>query len=406
MTTTDPGEDFAALMKEFDAKSASGGRKRPAFELGQTVRGKIVSIGREQAFIDLGSSKAEAMLDLIELHDAEGRLTAKVGDEIEARIVEMGGETGSVLLRKSFGRNSGGDGEGSAELEQAFNLGVPVQGTVTTVNRGGVEVLVAGVRAFCPISQIDLRHTEDPSVFIGQKLDFQITRCETDRRGANVVLSRRALLEKDARARADVLRAKLVVGAVVPGVVTTLKDYGAFVDIGGIEGMLHVSEIGYSRTARPADVLSVGQPLQVQILKIEKTDDPKRPERISLSLKSMAEDPWAEAVQRFGPGTKAKGTVTRVEAFGAFVELAPGLEGLLPIGELGDGKPLRHARDAVKAGQAVDVTVLSVDRERRRLSLGLGDRTDSIDAEGAAAAQRMSAPGRLGTFGDLLKKKL
>jgi predicted RNA-binding protein with RPS1 domain len=168
--------------------------------------------------------------------------------------------------------------EARAELTQAAELGLTVEGTVTAVNKGGVEVTVAGVRGFCPISQLDIRHVPDAAEFVGHKYQFRVTRYDVDRRGANLVVSRRALLEEEARGRAEKIRSKLVVGAVLPGVVSTIKDFGAFVDLGGIEGMLHVSELGHSRTTRPGDVLAVGQRLDVQILRIEKTDDPKRPE--------------------------------------------------------------------------------------------------------------------------------
>jgi small subunit ribosomal protein S1 len=399
MTAEKPGEDFASLLQEFDRKAPRRGRRE--VEVGQMVRGRVVSIGREQAFVDLGSTKAEAVIDLVELRDSRGALTVAVGDEIEARVVATSEDEGSVVLRRTFGRGP----EAKAELEQAFAMNASVEGTVVATNKGGVEVEVAGVRAFCPLSQLDNRRVEDPAAFVGQKLTFKITRHEADARGMNVVLSRRAVLEEAGRAEAVKTRAQLVVGAVLPGIVTTLKDYGAFVDLGGIEGMLHVSEIGHTRTDRPSDVLMPGQRLDVQILKIEKTGDPKRPEKISLSLKALANDPWDSVAERFRAGDKVKGTVTRVEAFGAFVELAPGVEGLIPISEMGTPRPIRHARDVVKPGQPVDMTVLTVDRDRRRLSLGLGDREDAARPEDLAAARGSSVPGRLGTIGDLLKNR-
>ena len=177
----------------------------------------------------------------------------------------------------------------------------------------------------------------------------------------------------------------------LPGVVTGLKDFGAFVDLGGIEGMLHVSEIGFSRVTRPADVLAIGQPVTVQVIRIEKRNDPNRPEQVALSLKALAADPWEEAAARFPAGTRVAGTVTRVEPFGAFVELAPGVEGLAHISTLGGGKPLRHARDAVKPGDRLEVTVIAVDRERRRLSLAPAGESEAIDAESRAVADRAEA---------------
>src|SRR6185295_12866893 len=180
---------------------------------------------------------------------------------------------------------------------------------------------IGGVRAFCPISQLDLRPVADPSIFVGQRLSFRVTRYEDDRRGANIVLSRRALLEEEARGRAVETRAKLIVGAVLPGVVTALKDFGAFVDVGGIEGLLPASEISFQRGTRPGDVLTVGQPVTVQVMRVEKRDDPRRPEQVSFSLKALERDPWQDAAAQFPPGTIVRGQVMRTEAFGAFIQL-------------------------------------------------------------------------------------
>jgi len=265
-------EDFAALLKEFEGKNPR--RSEPQVRVGDSVRGRIISLGQETAFVELEGGKIEGMIDLGQLRDAEGNLTAKIGDEIEARVVETMGKSGCVVLRRTAVARGP---EAKAELQQAAQLGLAVEGTVTGVNKGGVEVLVAGVRGFCPISQLEMRHVEDASAYVGRKLEFRITRYEVDRRGDNLVVSRRALLEADARARAEKIRSKLVPGAVLPGVVVGLKDFGAFIDLGGVEGMLPASELGFSRGMRPADRLSLGQQLEVQILRIEKTDDPKRP---------------------------------------------------------------------------------------------------------------------------------
>jgi small subunit ribosomal protein S1 len=185
-------------------------------------------------------------------------------------------------------------------------------------------------------------------------------------------------------------------------VVSSLRDFGAFIDIGGIDGLLPGSEISHQRGTKPSDVLAVGQEIEVQVLRIEKTDDPKRPERISLSLKSLARDPWQDVADRLAPGSKVQAKVARVEPFGAFVELAPGIEGLAHISELSGGRQAKHAREVVKPGDVIEVTVLSVDREKRRISLGTGEREDVVDAEDFAAAKR-AAPERLGTLGDLFK---
>jgi small subunit ribosomal protein S1 len=394
----DTEEDFAALLAEYEQKGQTKRRKEP--QIGEEVKGRVVSIGRDAVFIDCGG-KSDGMIELTELRDEDGKLTVGVGDELEARVVETSGKAGCVVLRRTVGRGP----VGSAELEQAFAHQIPVEGLVTAVNKGGVEVQVAGVRAFCPISQLDLRHVEDAAGYIGQRLTFRISRYETGgpRGQLNLVVSRRALLEEEARTQAAQTRARLALGAVMKGKVTALKEYGAFVDLGGIEGMLHISELGFQRVAHPKDLLTVGQELEVQVVRIEKSDDPKRPEKVALSLKSLERDPWAEVDKRFPEGMRAAGTVARLETFGAFVEVAPGVEGLVHVSELGQKRHVRHAKEVLKLGQRLEVMVLAVDADKRRLSLGLADARED---EEAAPGQPASAPSTgFGTLGDLLKKK-
>jgi small subunit ribosomal protein S1 len=391
--------DFASMLAEFEQRNPAGNSAQA--QVGDAVRGRLTGIGQETAVVEIAGGAGDGMIGLDELRDEDGNLTVKIGDEIEARVVETMGKKGCVVLRRAMARGP----EARAELTQAAELGLTVEGTVTAVNKGGVEVLVAGVRGFCPISQLDNRHVPDAAEYVGHKYSFRVTRYDVDRRGANLVVSRRALLEEESRGKAEKVRAKLVVGAVLPGVVATIKDFGAFIDLGGIEGMLHVSELGYSRTTRPSEVLAVGQQLNVQILRIEKTDDPKRPERISLSLKSMASDPWDEVSAKFPAGTQIAGKVVRVEQFGAFIELAPGVEGLVHTSELGAGKPVRHAREICKVGDSLTVTVLALDRERRRISLGVGERTDVVSQEDLDHARTVGGSGRFGTLGDLFRAK-
>jgi small subunit ribosomal protein S1 len=393
-----PEEDFAAM---FAASEKQAGReRRPRFAIGDRVRGKIVSIGQEVIVLELAGG-GEGTLETLELRDEAGQLTANVGDTLEARVVAMGDKQGFVALRRGAGSG------GRTDLAAAATTGVPVEGLITGVNKGGLEVDVAGVRAFCPLSQLELRPVADPAAYVGRRLAFRVMRHEEDRRGTNVVLSRRALLEEEARGRAEETRGKVVVGAVLPGVVTAIKDFGAFVDVGGIEGLLPASEISFQRGARPGDVLSVGQPVTVQVMRVEKRDDPRRPEQVSFSLKSLERDPWEDAAGQFPAGTAVRGQVTRAEPFGAFVQLAPGVEGLVHISELGAGRPLRHAREAVKPGDGIDVVVLALEPDKRRISLGLAGHEAVVDEEGRAAAARASgSSGGLGTLGDLLKGKL
>ena len=401
MTSKDEDtQDFAAMLAEFDQVSGPP-QKRRDLRAGEDVRGRVVSIGRDVAFLDIGG-KSEGVLELADLRDADGNLGFDVGDEVEAKVAEVSRD-GGVVLRKRLSRGRGGEA-GEAELGAALISKLPVEGLVTGVNKGGLEVQVLGLRAFCPLSQVDLRPVAEPASFIGQRLLFVVTKVARDSRGLDVVLSRRQLLEEEQAGRADITRGKLAIGAVVRGTVTSLKDFGAFVDLGGIEGLIHVSELGFSRVGKPEDVLQVGQDVEVQVVRIEKTDDPRRPERVGLSLKALAGDPWGDIKQRFPEGAKLAGKVVRLESFGAFVELAPGIEGLVHLGELGAKKRVRHAKEAVKVGQAVEVTVLEVDVSRRRIGLSMAsDAADGASVSDVAAVK--AAPEKLGTFADLFKKK-
>lgn len=369
MSDTDAPADFGEILAAFERQQESVAR-RPDVAPGDKVSGRIVGFGDDAAFVDLGL-KSEGVVPLAELtdpDDPEGGPTVAVGDAIEALVSAIDDDSGQIRLRVRPGHGSAAP----AELAQAHAHGIPVEGTVQAVVKGGVEVTVSGLRAFCPISQLDARYVEDAAAFVGQRLTFRINRFEEGRgRAPNIVLSRRALLEEEARQRAAEARALLEVGKVVRGTVTSLTSYGAFVDLGGIEGLLHVSEIGHGRVEHPQDVLAVGQQLEVEVTRIEPPKGDKTQERISLSRRALLADPWEQEVGRFTPGTRHPGKVVRLETFGAFVELAPGVEGLLHVSELGGEQRLRHPREAVQPGDQLELTVTAVDRERRRISLSL-----------------------------------
>ena len=392
-------EDFAALLAEFDQGEPH--RKRGPSE-GEMVKGRVISVGSEAVFIDLGG-KAEGMLELDQVMDRDGNVTVSVGDTVEARVVDDGRKSGFVLLRRVMAKGA----EAKAELVQAFEHGIPVEGLITAAIKGGVEVQIAGVRAFCPVSQLDLRYVDDPAEYVGKRLEFRITKLEPGR-GAqlNLVVSRKALLAEVAEKGAEELRRTLEVGAVLKGTVTSVKDYGAFVDLGGLEGMLHVSELGHQRVRHPSDLLRVGQSVEVLVTKIERTGDPKRPEKIGLSLKALEKDPWDDVVRDVAVGARIRGKVVRLQQFGAFVELAPGIEGLVHISQLAADRRINHPREVVELGQEVEVNVLGLDHERKRISLSLlaGEDENAAAAEDLAAARR-DAPRSLGTFADLLKKR-
>jgi small subunit ribosomal protein S1 len=386
----DQDDDFAKMFAESERAAPKAG-KRP--RVGDVVGGKVISIGKDTVFVDLGG-KAEGSLDRAQVSDEEGKLQIKLGDKVEARVVADAG--GVLTLRVKVGRGP----EARAELEQAQQLGLPVEGVVTEVIKGGVSVDVAGVRGFCPASQIDVRFVDDLTTYIGQRLTFRITRYEP----RNMVLSRRALLEEDNARRAAETRKKLEPGAVLRGKVVGFKPFGAFVDLGGIEGMLHVSELGYSRVERPEDMLSLGQEVEVAVLKVEPGD---KGERISLSLKALANDPWRDTAAALSEGARVRGKVTRLQPFGAFVEIAPGVEGLVHISELGAGRRINHPREAVAVGQEVEAAVLSVDHERRRIALSMTPSSEGSAEDIAEAAKvvKAHAPTKFGTLGDLLKKR-
>ena len=371
---TEEKSDFEAALLAFEQEQSTSSRALP--RVGEKIEGTILSIGSEYAFVELGG-KAEGQLPVAELRDSEGAALHEVGDEIEALITAESPDGGFMLrLRPGQGPIVG------EEIRDAHRLGIPVEGVVSGINKGGAEVEVGGLRAFCPLSQLAGRYVEDPSELVGRRLQFRITRFEDSGPGRrpNVVLSRRVLLEEEKRQRAEETRSKLEIGALVSGEVTSIASFGAFVDLGGLEGLLHVSEMSYSRISDPGEMLAVGQRLEVQVLKIE--PDPKgKGERISLSIRSLEKDPWLGIEQKFPLGLTVKGKVTRVETFGAFVELQPGIEGLVHVSELGAADRVRHARDVVSPGQEVQARVMGVDQEKHRLSL-------SIQAATAASAAR------------------
>jgi small subunit ribosomal protein S1 len=364
--------DFGDILAEFEQQQAeSGAGKDP--KPGERVSGKVLSIGEEAAFVDIGA-KSDGMVSLAELRNEEGELTVGVGDTLDAMVTGHDEASGCLLLRvkpgSSSGLGAGGTELAIEEISQAHTHGIPVEGVVAEAIKGGVEVNVSGLRAFCPVSQLDLRYVEDPAAFVGRRLTFRVTRFEPTGRGGrpNVVLSRRSLLEEEEELRRKEALEKLEVGAVVRGTVTSVTSYGAFVDLGGIEGLLHVSEMAHERVEDPHELVIEGQVVEVKILSIEEKEGQRR---ISLSRKVLESDPWEEVASRFPEGSMLAGRVSRLEPYGAFVKLAPGLEGLVHVSEMATGRRIAHPREVVELGQDVEVKVLSVDPVKRRISLSL-----------------------------------
>lgn len=392
-------DDFAALFAASEAERPAQARPK----MGDVVRGHVIALGPESAFVAIGG-KAEAVISLAEFRDpTSGEIALAVGDEITATITDDGSRSGSIVLKRTLGRGSRVPGE----LEEAREHGLAIEGLVTGQNKGGFDVQVAGVRAFCPASQIDLRRA-DPAQYIGQRLRFRVTQISAG--GRNVVIARRPLLEEEAAAQAATTWERLHVGAVVRGKVTSLRDFGAFVDLGGVDGLIHVTELSYGRAQHPSEVVQVGQEIEAQIVKLEPAGGGGRG-RISLSLRALATDPWTTAAEQFPVGTSTRGIVRRLEAFGAFVELAPGVDGLVHVSRMSLTGRVAHPKNVVQVGQEVEVTVLGLELDKRRIALSMveGERREREQTEAvtrreerATIAAKTTETRGLGTFGELL----
>lgn len=391
----DDEEDFEAMLMDYDRWSDDP-------EVGQKVEGTILSIGNDVAFVDIGA-KAEGTIDCAELLDEDGDLTVDVGQRIEAMVAAVD-PSGTFVLRVRPGSSD----TSADELRLAFEQKLPVEGLVTSEVKGGVEVMVGNLRAFCPVSQLDARYVESVEEYVGQRFQFRIRTFEGGGRRPNVVLSRRQLIEEEAARRAEELREYLEVGAILEGTVTSITTYGAFIDLGGLEGLLHASEMGHRRGIDPKQVVREGQRLEVQILKIEPPTKSGQTERISLSIKALQRDPWDGAAERYAVDSVVAGQVTNLESYGAFVELEPGLEGLVHISRLGGKGDERHARKVVQLGQSLRVRVVALDAEARRITLAREPdekvAEDRVDVEEYLRSKTSTSEG-FGSMGDFFKKR-
>jgi small subunit ribosomal protein S1 len=343
------GEDFATL---FEASYAAKKIKR--LQSGQAIEGTIVSIGAESALVDVGA-KSEATIALVELKNNDGVLEAKVGDRIHATVVSTQGE---LKLSRRLQRGAAS----AKQLEDAFRAGLPVEGKVEKSVKAGYEVNVSGQRAFCPQSQIDELRDTDPASHLGRVYTFKIV--EYKEGGEKFVVSRRRLLEEEQQARAAEVRAKIVPDAVVPGRVVSVREFGAFVDLGGgVQGLLHASEMGWSRVD-PAQVVKPGDELTVKVLRVEEG-------KIALGLKQLSEDPWSKAAARYAVGQVFTGRVTRITDFGAFIELEAGIEALAHASTFAPTGKAGGWSKSVAAGQSGAFEVMAVDPAARRIGVAL-----------------------------------
>lgn len=385
---------FAELFKE--TESASVQRLKP----GQKLTATIVGLSEHSIFLDTGG-KSEGILDATELKGKEDDSAPSVGDKLEVYFLKAKG--GAQLFTKSIG-----SGKNTEHLEEAHRSAIPVQGIVKEEIKGGFEITLGGsIRAFCPYSQMGLRRVADAAAeYLEQRLSFLITRFEEN--GRNIVVSARALLEMEREKLRDALQETLAEGDTIEGVITSIREFGAFVDIGGIDGLVPISEIGWSRVENIGDHYAVEQKVLVIVKKLDWDND-----RISLSIKETLEDPWDEAASALHGGQIITGTVVRLTPFGAFVTLAEGVDGLIHISKLGKGRRINHPREVLEVGQEIEVQIEEVDTVAKRISLAPSDYVSPEDdkksedhlVKNFQASNRDQATG-LGTLGELLSKKL
>jgi small subunit ribosomal protein S1 len=344
-------ESFEALLEE--SLSVDSGLE------GQVLRGTIVSVDGDFALVDVGL-KSEGRVNLKEFSRAGEEAELRAGDEVEVFVERYEDRDGQIVLSRDKARRE----EAWNELEKASNDGARVDGVIFGRVKGGFTVDLNGAVAFLPGSQVDIRPVRDITPLMGQPQTFQILKM--DRARGNIVVSRRAVLEESRAEERAKLMAGLKEGMVLDGVVKNITDYGAFVDLGGVDGLLHVTDISWKRVNHPSEALTIGQTVKVQVIRFN-----PETQRISLGMKQLEADPWEGVAAKYPVGTKFAGRVTNITDYGAFVELEPGVEGLVHVSEMSWTKKNIHPGKIVSTSQEVEVMVLDVDPEKRRISLGL-----------------------------------
>ena len=378
-------ESFADL---FQAKTVS----RPTMKPGDRIEATVVGISGENIFLDVGA-KSEGVLAAAELRNEAGELTVGIGDRVRVYLLPKRGGEMACTTRLGGGQTT------PREIEEAFEAGIPVEGKVTAEVKGGFSVTVAGHRCFCPYSQMDIRRVEQADSYLDKTLAFKIM--EFGSQGRNIILSARALQEEQRAREREQLKEQLREGVQVSGTVTSVRDFGAFVDIGGVDGLIPISELAWGQTDRVEDVLRLGQQGQVVVKRLDWDRD-----RISLSLRETTENPWDKAAERYPAGSVHQGRVSRLAAFGAFVTLEAGVDGLLHISRLGAGRRIHHPREVVEVGQELTVKIESVDTAQQRIALVPEDYAPREKTEDTPVPPAPREPVSMGTLGDLLKQQL
>jgi small subunit ribosomal protein S1 len=344
-------ESFAQLFEQ----SLANQRIRP----GMILTGLIVDVTSDVVIVNVGL-KSEAVIPLEQFKNERGEVEVKAGDQVEVALDSVEDGTGETRLSREKAKRA----RTWTRLEEAFNKSEIVTGVITGRVKGGFTVEIENVRAFLPGSLVDVRPVRDTSYLEGKPLEFKVIKLDQKRN--NVVVSRRAVVEQEFSAERSALMDNLQEGAVVRGTVKNLTDYGAFVDLGGIDGLLHITDMAWKRVKHPSEVVKVGDEVEVRILKFDRERS-----RVSLGLKQLGADPWQNIARRYPPGTRVFGKVTNIADYGAFVEIEDGVEGLVHVSEMDWTNKNVNPAKVVHTGQEVEVMVLDVDEERRRISLGL-----------------------------------
>jgi len=347
--------DFANLLDE------QLNNYRNGFDPGERVKGVVSDITPEYIILEV-RAKREGLVALDDFMSPEGDVTVEIGDIVD--VIFSGMQNGAFLFSSRLSSTSAVD----RTLQDAYSRQMPVEGKVEKEINGGYEVHVNGQRAFCPYSQINL-YRQDDVVYIGKTFMFMISEYDHDERGVNVIVSRRQLMEKERESQRQELIDDLFVGMIAPGTVTRIMEFGVFVDLGGAEGLIPLREISWSRDSKVEEIVKPGDKVEVEIKALDWDAN-----RISLSLRGAQGDPWNDVIAKYPVGSACTGKITRVERFGAFAEIGDGVEGLIPISKLGNGRRLMSAREVISEGEELELQVEEIDTERRRISLKPLDR--------------------------------
>ncbi|MEZ4814257.1 MAG: S1 RNA-binding domain-containing protein [Bdellovibrionota bacterium] len=347
--------DFEQMLQE------SFEKKEKRLTVGEKIKAEVLSVGKENIIVSTGT-RFDGMVPTNVLTDETGKCKVKSGDVIDLYVTQI--RSGIVHLTPGGGTQSLAD-----DISQAFEQSRPVQGKVEAVNKGGFDVLIHGKIAFCPISQMDTKRIEKPEEYVGKRFEFKVTKYEES--GRNVVVSRRTFLEENQGVVLEGFKNQRSVGDKLNGTVTRIESFGAFIEIApGIEGLAHVSELSWKRVSSPSDLLKVGDAVSATIIRI---DNEGSRLKISLSLKDASNDPWLNLPSEIQTGRVVSGKVTRLMDFGAFVELKPGLEGLIPLSAMSSTKRINKADEVVKVGEEVAVMIKDLNPQSKRISLSIKD---------------------------------